>query len=98
MAVPVPQPVDVLGLVAAHLALDDACFGALGPFRPARGEATALVEAVGAHEAEQRRIGRHRLKIGLCVGERDQVVVVELDAPALVAGVLGEDGAGGRHR
>ena len=93
VAVPVPQAVDVLGLVAADLALDEARLGALGPFRLARGEAPALVEAVGAHEAEQRGIGRRGPQIGLRLGQGDEVVVVELDAPALVGGVLGEDGA-----
>ena len=92
VAVPVPQAVDVLGLVAAHLALDEARLGALGPFGPAWGEAPALVETVGPHEAEQRGIGRHRLEAGLGLGQCDEVVVVELDAPALVGGVLGEDG------
>ena len=73
-----PQTVDVLGFVAADLALHDARLGALDPFRLARGEAAAFVEAVGSHEAAQRGIGRHGLEAGL----RDEVVVVELDAPA----------------
>ena len=92
MTVPVPQTVDVLGLVAADLALHDARLGALDPFRLARGEAPALVEAVGSHEAAQRGIGRHGLEAGL----RDEIVVVELDAPALVGSVLGKDGAPNR--
>ena len=69
---------------------------AVGPFRLTRGEAPALVETVGSHEAEQRGIGRHGLETGLRLGQSDEVVVVELDAPALVGGVLGEDGASNR--
>ena len=93
MAVPMPQAVDILGLVAADLALDNACLGTLGPFGSARAQAAALVETIGAHEATQRGIGRHGLEIWLRLGQRDKVVVVELDAPALVCGVLRDDDA-----
>ena len=97
VAIPVPQAVDVLGLVAADLALDQARLGALGSFCLAGGEAPTLVEAVGSHEAAQRGIGRHGPEIGLRLGQSDEVVVVELDAPALVGGVLGQDGAPDRR-
>jgi hypothetical protein len=40
----------------------------------------------------QRRIGRHRLQLGPGLGECDEVVVMELDAPAFVRGVLREHG------
>jgi hypothetical protein len=51
-----------------------------------------LVEAVRLQETAQRGVGRYRLKIGSRLGERDQVVVMELDAPSLVRGVLREHG------
>jgi hypothetical protein len=86
----VPQAVDVLGLVAAHLALDDAGLGTFGAVGGARRETPPLVETVGTHEAPQRGIRRHRLQIGARQGEGDEVVVVELHAPAPVRGVLGE--------
>ena len=38
-------------------------------------------------------IGRHRPQAGLRLGQGDQIVVVQLDAPALVGGVLREHGA-----
>ena len=92
MAVPVPQAVDVLGLVAAHLAIGDAGLGALGAVGSARCQTPPLGEAVGAHEPAQRGVGRHRLELGPRLGQRDEIVVMELDAPALVRGVLREDG------
>ena len=93
MAVPMPQAVDILGLVAADLALDNACLGTLCPFGSARAQAPALVETIGAHEATQGRIGRHRLEVWPRLGQRDEVVMVELDAPALMCGVLRDDDA-----
>ena len=92
VTVPMPQAVDVLGLVAADLAIDDARFGALGTVGCAWRQAPALVEAVGLHEAAQGRVGRHRLQAGLGLSQSDKVVVVKLDAPTLVRGVLGEHG------
>ena len=96
VAIPVPQAIDVLGLVAADLALDEARLGALGSFRLAGGEAPTLVEAIGSHEAAQRGIGRHGPEAGLRLGQSDEIVVVELDGPALVGGVLRKDGAPNR--
>jgi hypothetical protein len=92
MAVPVPQAINVLSLVAAHLAIGDAGLGALGTVGSARCHAPPPGEAIVAHEPAQRGVGRHRLKLGPRFGQRDQVVVMELDAPALVRGVLREDG------
>jgi len=96
----VPQAVDILGLVAAHLAIEQAGFGALGAFCPARCEAPALVEAVRGEETAQRGIGRHRRERGIALGERQDVVVMQLDAPALVRGVLRQHGLAyrGAHR
>ena len=92
MAVPVPQTVDILSLVAAHLAIDDASRGALGPLGSAQCHAPPLVEAVGAHEPAQRGVGRHGAKLGRRFGQRNEVVVMELYAPALVRRVLRENG------
>ena len=92
MAVPVPQAVDILGLVTAHLAIGDAGLGTLGAVGSARCHAPPLGEAVGAHEPAQRGVGQHRVELGPGFGQRDEVVVMELDAPALMRGVLREDG------
>ena len=51
-----------------------------------------LARPLCAHEPAQRGVGRHRLELGPRFGQRDEVVVMELDAPALVRGVLREDG------
>src|SRR6202050_3374530 len=90
VAIPVPKRIHMLGLVASDLAVGDAGLGLLGAAGGARGETPALVETVGTHEAAQRRIGRHRLEIRLRLGPRDEIVVMQLDAPALVGGVLCE--------
>jgi hypothetical protein len=91
MAVPVPQTVDVLSLVAAHLAIGDAGLGALGTLGSARCHTPPLGEAIGAHEPAQRGVGRHGLKLRPRFGQRDEVVVMELDTPALMRSVLRED-------
>ncbi len=96
VAVPMPQTIHILGLVAADLAIGNADLGTLGPVSAARRQTPALVEAVRLHEAAQRRVGRHRLQVGLRLAERDEVVMVKLDAPALVRGVLREHGASDR--
>src|SRR4249920_1003890 len=90
VAIPVPKRIHILGLVASDLAVGDAGLGLLAAAGCARGETPALVETVGTHEAAQRRIGRHRLEIRLRLGQRDEIVVMQLDAPALVGGVLRE--------
>src|SRR4249919_1425518 len=90
VAIPVPKRIHILGLVASDLAVGYAGLGLLGAAGCARGETPALVETVGTHEAAQRRIGRHRLEIGLRLGQRDEIVVMQLDAPALVGGILRE--------
>src|ERR1700683_968365 len=87
VAIPVPKRIHMLGLVASDLAVGDAGLGLLGAAGCAGGETPALVETVGTHEAAQRRIGRHRLEIRLRLGQRDEIVVMQLDAPALVGGV-----------
>src|SRR5579864_8304401 len=85
VAVPVPQAVDVLGLVAADLAIGDAALGSLGTLGTARRQPAPLVEAFGAHEAAQRGIGRNGPQLRPALGECNDVVVVELHAPALVS-------------
>ena len=86
----VPEAADVLGLVAPHFAVKEAGLGALGALGTAGGEAASLVEAVGLEEAAQRCIGRYRLEGGVALGKRDEIVVVQLHAPALVRRVLGD--------
>ena len=92
VAVPVPEAVDILGLVAANLAIIEARLGALGAVRSAWRDAPPLVETVGLEEPAQRRVGRHGLEIGLGRGQRDEIVVMQLDAPALVRGILRKHG------
>ena len=92
MAVEVPQTVDILSLVAAHFAIGDAGLGALGTVGSARCQAPPLGEAIGAHEPAQRGVGRHGLELGPGLSQRDEVVVMELDAPALVGSILGKHG------
>src|SRR5512134_3891553 len=96
VAIPVPEASHILGLVAADLAIADTDLGALGAVGRARRETPALVQSVGLHEAAQRRIGRNRLEVGPRLAERDEVVVMQLDAPALVRGILGEHGPSDR--
>jgi len=90
MAIPVPEAVDVLGLVATHLAVIEPRLRTLGAGGPPRRSRPPPVQAVCVEEAAQCRVGRHRPKRGLLRRERDQVVVVKLGAPALVRGILGK--------
>jgi hypothetical protein len=53
--------------------------------------AAPLLKPIGLQESAQRRVGRHVLEIGVGLGERDEIVVVQLRAPALMRGILGED-------
>ncbi len=88
MTIPVPQSIDVRGLVAAHLAIEQPRFGAVGACGLARRDAPPLVETVRLQEPAQRSVGRRRLQIGPGLGKRDEIVMMELDAPAFVRGVL----------
>jgi hypothetical protein len=89
--IPVDEPTHILGLIAPDLAIEEPALGTVGACRLAGREAAPLVEAVGLEEPAQRRIGRHGRKIRVAVGERDEVIVVQLHTPALVRGVLGKD-------
>src|SRR6266403_1038694 len=97
VTVPVPQTVDVGGLEAAYLAIQQTRLGALGAFGPPRGEPSPLAEPVRLEEAAQRRIRRHRAKLRMFGGERVQVVVMQPGAPALVRGVLRQHGRAQRR-
>ena len=88
VAVPVPETVHVFGLVAAHLAVEQARLGAPGAFGAAGRERPPFVEAVRPEEAAQGGVGRRRRKLGLLLGQREEVVVMKLGAPALVRSVL----------
>src|SRR5262245_52765897 len=89
--IPVDEPAHILGLVAPDLAIKETGLSALGTLRAVRCEAAPLVEAIGLQEPAQRGVGRDGLELGIAVGERDEIVVVQLHTPALVCGVLGED-------
>src|SRR5271157_4937839 len=88
VTIPVPQAIDVRGRVAANLAVEQSRFGALGACGLARCHPTALVETVRLHEAAQGVVAGQRLQIVSRLGERDEIVVMKLDAPALVRGIL----------
>ena len=100
MEIPVPESADILGFVAAHLAIGQPGLGHQRPSGLARRERAPLLQAMGAEKAPHRRIGRHWRQLGPRPGQRHQVVVMELDAPALVGGVLGQQGLAQRlaHR
>jgi hypothetical protein len=87
-----PQAVHVLDLVAAHLAVEEPRLGALRAFRAARRDAAPFGEAIGLQEPAQCRVGRYGLEIGPVLGQRDEIVVVQLRAPTLMRGVLGKHG------
>src|SRR6516225_4193312 len=91
MTIKMPESAGILSLIAPDLAIEEAGLGALCTLRAARGEAAPLLKTVGLQEPAQRCIGRHGLEIGVGLGERHEIVVVQLHAPALVRGVLGED-------
>src|SRR5271157_5547520 len=88
VTIPVPQAIDVRGLVAAYLAVEQSRFGALGACGLARCHPTALVETVRLHEAAQGVVAGQRLQIVSRLGERDEIVVMKLNAPVLVRGIL----------
>lgn len=90
VTIPMPQAVDVFSLVAADLAIQQPRFGAIGACGLARCDALPLVETVRLHEAAQRVVAGHRPQIGSRLGERCQIVVMELYAPAVVRSVLCE--------
>ena len=100
VAVPMPQAVNILGLVAAHLTIEQARLGAFGAFSPARCEPSTLVETMSLEEAAQCRVGRQRHQLGLLLGQCEQVVMMKLGAPALVCRILRQHGLahGGAHR
>ena len=90
MKVPMPQAVDVLGLVAAHLALVEPRRGRQRAVGLPRGARAALVQAMRSQEPKDRRVGRHGPKLAPGLGQGDQIVVMELGTPALMGGILGE--------
>src|SRR5262249_242023 len=92
MRIPMDEPADVTGLVASDLTIEEAGLGALSPFRATRGFAAALGKAGGLEEAAQRSVGGQRIELGGVLGQRYEIVVGQPYAPALVGGVLGDDG------
>jgi len=93
MEVVVPERIDVRDLVGARLARD-----LLGLAAFAAAPADAHHAAV-LHEAAHRRVARHRIERRILLRDRDEVVVMELIAPAPVLVVLLRDrlGEGFRH-
>jgi hypothetical protein len=92
MKVQVPEAVHVRDFVRAPLARHERL--------AVRGLAMAMFsgahEALALHEAAHGRVARHRPEAWLLAGERDEVVVVQLEAPARVVAMLLGDGFGER--
>src|SRR5713101_4379737 len=92
MTVPMENTAHVLGFKAAHLAIIEPRLGALGSFGPPRRQAPPLLKPMRLEKAAQRGIRRHRPQLGPVLAERDQIVVMKLDGPTLVGGVLRQQG------
>src|SRR5262245_5942505 len=91
MTIGVKETADILGLVAPDLAIEEPGLGALGTLRAARCKTAPLGEAVGLQKPAQRGVGRDGLELGIVIRERNEIVVVQLHAPAFMRGVLGQD-------
>jgi hypothetical protein len=76
----VDEPSYVLGLVAPDLTVDEPGLGALRAFRAARRDAAPFGKAIGLQEPAQCRVGWYGLEIGPALGQRDEIVVVQLRA------------------
>ncbi len=86
--VEVPEAVNVVGLEAAHLALREP---GRGPAAAGRvGEAAALHQSAGVHEAPERSVGGQRSQAGVATDQGSEVAVVQRDAPTRMIGVLQE--------
>ena len=88
MKVQVPQGVNVLGLVAAHLAGLEASGGLLGTGGAARIDTTP-VQPGALHETAHRGIGRQRPQAFILGHQGGEVVVVQLHRPAGMLTILG---------
>src|SRR5260370_34521984 len=88
MTVPMQTTAHVLGFIAAHFAIIEPRLGALGALCPTRRQAPPLLEAMCLERAAQRRIRWQWSQLGPVVGGRDQLVLMELEGPALVWCVL----------
>ena len=92
--VEVPEAVDVGDLVGAPLARREHIV--VG--RLAMATLAGAQEAEALHEAAEGRVAGNRSKPRVFAREREQVVVVELEAPSRVVAVLERDGLGQRRR
>ena len=88
VTVPVNEPAHVLGLIAAHLARGEPCLGALGTERVAGRQASALAPALALEQTPDARVGGNGRECGVRFSARAQVIVMELDRPTRVGGVL----------
>src|SRR5260370_41688562 len=70
MSIEVPECSHVVGLVATHLTLHQARLGALDARGAPGAQAPALEESLRLEEPADRRVGRHRAKLGLLLSER----------------------------
>jgi hypothetical protein len=92
MAIPMEKATHILGLVTPDLAIEEPGLGTVGACGLTGREAPSFAQAVGFEEAAQGGVGGHGIEIGAALGKDNEIVVVQLDAPALVRGVLGKDG------
>lgn len=84
----VPEGADVRDLVAALLEAIAPILGGDGAGAMATGATPYAHHALGEQVAAQRRVRWQRAERGLRAHDRTEVVVVELDGPAAVRGVL----------
>ena len=91
VAVKMEEAADILGLEASYLAIEQPGLGTFRAFCPARREAPPLDQAIGLEEPTQSSVGRQRIQIGIGLGSRDEIVVMQLLGPALVRGILVDD-------
>jgi hypothetical protein len=87
--VEMPQAVDVLGFVAAHLPLREARLGARGPGRAARSQAPPAHQPVSVQHAAHGRVRRHRAEPRVLLDADREIIGVEPGAPARMLVVLG---------
>ena len=83
-----PQSIHILGLEATHLAHLEPCRRCQHALGLARRRRAAPGQAMRGHEPPDRRVGWHRAQFRPRLGQGDQIVMMQLYAPAFVSPVL----------
>ena len=97
VAVPMPEPVHVCGLVAAYLTRLEPGLGGQRAGGLARRHRATPGQATGGEESPDRRVGWHRAQLRAGLGQGGQIVVMQLSTPALVGVILGQQGLAQRR-